>query len=64
MGFFDHGNTKLETVWFSVLSAISFLCFPFGIKLARRFPQIMVVKFVVSSSIGILLMEPSLFSGT
>lgn len=48
MGFFDQPNTPLETVWFSVLAAISFLCFPFGVKLARRFPQIVVVKLMVS----------------
>lgn len=49
MGFFNQDNTPLETAWFSVLAIVSFLCFPFGVKLARRFPQIVVVKLVVRS---------------
>lgn len=53
MGFFVQDNTGLETVWFSVLAAISFLCFPFGIRLARRFPQIVAVKLLVRPIIKI-----------
>lgn len=48
MGFFDQDNEKLETVWFSVLAALSLLCFPFGVRLGQRFPQIPAAKFVVS----------------
>lgn len=47
MGFFDQSNTRLETVWFSVLAVISTLCFPFGVRLGRRFPQILSAKLVV-----------------
>lgn len=47
MGFFDQGNTQLEVAWFSVLALLSFFCFPFGIRLSRRFPQIVAAKLVV-----------------
>lgn len=49
MGFFDQDNTTLETVWFAVLAVVSAFCFPFGVRLARRFPQIVAVKLVVSA---------------
>lgn len=47
MGLFDQENTRPETVWFSVLAAISLICFPFGIWLGRRFRQILAGKLVV-----------------
>lgn len=46
MGFFDQENTRLETVWFSVLAALAALCLPFGTMMGRRSP-ILAAKLVV-----------------
>lgn len=46
MGFFDQENTRLETVWFSVLAALAGFCLPFGTCMGRRSP-ILAAKLVV-----------------
>lgn len=66
MGFFDQENTRLETVWFSVLAALAGLCLPFGTCMGRRSP-ILAAKLVVRREThkrGLILCSSFLGQGT